>query len=98
MVVCTSRDGEVPPPFTGTEPHAETARQRRALAVATPVALVFLACEILYQLLGILAAEDADPYGIAICVFVAARAATGRAVAAPSLGAGAGGDAARATR
>ena len=37
---------------TGTPP------RRRALAVGTPVALLFLLCEILYQLLGIVGAED----------------------------------------
>ena len=53
---------------TGTPP------QRRALAVGTPVALLFLLCEVIYQLLGILSAEDTKLYGIVIWVFVAARA------------------------
>ena len=53
---------------TGTPP------RRRALAVGTPVALLFLLCEILYQLLNILGAEDTGLYGIVIWVFVAARA------------------------
>ena len=54
---------------TGTPP------RRRALAIGTPVALLFLVCEILYQLLGIVGAEDSELYGIVIWVFVAARAA-----------------------
>ena len=37
---------------TGTPP------RRRALAIGTPVALLFLLCEILYQLLRIVGAED----------------------------------------
>ena len=53
---------------TGTPP------RRRALAVGTPVALLFLLCEITYQLLGIVSAEDTQLYGIVIWVFVAARA------------------------
>src|SRR5215207_6131212 len=52
-----------------------TPPQRRALAVGAPVALLFLVCEILYQLLGIMGAEDSDLYGVVIWVFVAARAA-----------------------
>jgi signal transduction histidine kinase len=55
--------------ITGTPP------RRRALAVGTPVALLFLLCEILYQLLGIVGAEDSWLYGVVIWVFVAARAA-----------------------
>ena len=54
--------------ITGTPP------RRRALAVGTPVALLFLLCEILYQLLGIVGAEDSELYDIVIWVFVAARA------------------------
>ena len=54
---------------TGTPP------RRRALAVGTPVALLFLLCEIIYQLLGIVGAEDTELYDIVIWVFVAARAA-----------------------
>ena len=53
---------------TGTPP------RRRALAVGTPVALLFLMCEITYQLLNILGAEETRLYGIVIWVFVAARA------------------------
>ena len=53
---------------TGTPP------RRRALAVGTPVALLFLLCEVMYQLLGIVSAEDTKLYGIVIWVFVAARA------------------------
>jgi signal transduction histidine kinase len=53
---------------TGTPP------QRRALAVGTPVALLFLLCEVMYQLLGILSAEDTKLYEIVSWVFVAARA------------------------
>jgi signal transduction histidine kinase len=54
--------------ITGTPP------RRRALAIGTPVALLFLLCEILYQLLTIVGAEDSDLYGVVIWVFVAARA------------------------
>ena len=54
--------------ITGTPP------RRRALAIGTPVALLFLLCEILYQLLTIVGAEDSELYGIVIWVFVAARA------------------------
>ena len=54
--------------ITGTPP------RRRALAIGTPVALLFLLCEILYQLLTILGAEDSELYGVVIWVFVAARA------------------------
>ena len=54
--------------LTGTPP------RRRALAVGTPVALLFLVCEILYQLLGIVGAEDSALYDIVSWVFVAARA------------------------
>ena len=54
--------------FAGTPP------RRRALAVGTPVALLFLVCEILYQLLGIVGAEDSALYDIVSWVFVAARA------------------------
>ena len=55
--------------ITGTPP------RRRALAIGTPVALLFLLCEITYQLLTIAGAEDSELYGIVIWVFVAARAA-----------------------
>ena len=54
---------------TGTPP------RRRALAIGTPVALLFLLCEIIYQLLTIIGADDSELYGIVIWVFVAARAA-----------------------
>ena len=54
--------------ITGTPP------RRRALAIGTPVALLFLLCEILYQLLTIVGADDSELYGIVIWVFVAARA------------------------
>lgn len=54
---------------TGTPP------RRRALAVGTPVALLFLMCEITFQLLNIVGAENTGLYGIVIWVFVAARAA-----------------------
>ena len=54
--------------ITGTPP------RRRALAIGTPVALLFLLCEILYQLLTILGADDSELYGVVIWVFVAARA------------------------
>ena len=54
--------------LTGTPP------RRRALAIGTPVALLFLVCEILYQLLGIVGREDSELYDIVIWVFVAARA------------------------
>ena len=54
--------------ITGTPP------RRRALAIGTPVALLFLLCEILYQLLTIVGAEDSELYGVVIWVFVAARA------------------------
>src|SRR3954454_21940495 len=54
---------------TGTPP------RRRALAVGTPVALLFLVCEIAFQLLNILGADDTGLYGVVIWVFVAARAA-----------------------
>jgi signal transduction histidine kinase len=54
---------------TGTPP------RRRALAVGTPVALLFLMCEISFQLLTILDAQNTGIYGIVIWVFVAARAA-----------------------
>ena len=53
---------------TGTPP------RRRALAVGTPVALLFLMCEITYQLLNIVGAEETGLYEIVIWVFVAARA------------------------
>jgi signal transduction histidine kinase len=53
---------------TGTRP------RRRALAVGTPVALLFLLCEVMYQLLGIVSAEDTKLYDIVSWVFVAARA------------------------
>src|SRR3954453_6613849 len=52
---------------TGTSP------RRRALAVGTPVALLFLICEINFQLLNIVDAEQTGLYGIVIWVFVAAR-------------------------
>src|SRR5215207_9758207 len=55
--------------ITGTPP------RRRALAVGTPVALLLLLCEIAYQLLTIVGADDSELYGIVIWVFVAARAA-----------------------
>lgn len=55
--------------ITGTPP------QRRALAIGLPVAMLFLLCEILYQLLNILGADHTGLYGIVIWVFVAARAA-----------------------
>ena len=55
--------------ITGTPP------RRRALAIGTPVALLFLLCEMTYQLLTIVGADDSDLYGIVIWVFVAARAA-----------------------
>jgi signal transduction histidine kinase len=55
--------------ITGTPP------RRRALAIGTPVALLFLACEIVYQLLTIVGADDSELYGVVIWVFVAARAA-----------------------
>ena len=42
--------------------------------MGTPVALLFLLCEVLYQLLGIVGAEDTELYGIVSWVFVAARA------------------------
>jgi signal transduction histidine kinase len=54
--------------ITGSPP------RRRALAIGTPVALLFLLCEILYQLLTIAGAEDGELYGVVIWVFVAARA------------------------
>ena len=54
---------------TGTPP------RRRALAIGTPVALLFLLCEITYQLLTIIGADDSGVYGVVIWVFVAARAA-----------------------
>ena len=53
---------------------AGTPPRRRALAIGTPVALLFLVCEILYQLLGIVGAEDSALYDIVSWVFVAARA------------------------
>ena len=55
--------------ITGTPP------RRRALAIGTPVALLFLLCEIVYQLLTIVGADDGELYGVVIWVFVAARAA-----------------------
>ena len=55
--------------ITGTPP------QRRALAIGLPVALLFLACEMTFQLLNILGAEGTRFYGVEIWVFVAARAA-----------------------
>ena len=54
---------------TGTPP------RRRALTVGLPVALLFLACEITFQLLNIVGADDTELYRIVIWVFVAARAA-----------------------
>ena len=45
------------------------------MAIGTPVALLFLLCEILYQLLNIVGADDSELYEIVIWVFVAARAA-----------------------
>src|SRR3954470_14336660 len=54
---------------TGTPP------QRRALAIGTPVALLFLLCEILFQLSNIVGADDTELYRVVIWVFVAARAA-----------------------
>src|SRR3954454_17561875 len=54
---------------TGTPP------RRRALAVGTPVALLFLVCEIAFQLLNILGADDTELYGIVTWAFVAAGAA-----------------------
>src|SRR3954469_10189557 len=44
--------------LTGTPP------QRRALAVGTPVALLFLMCEMTFQLLSIVDAQDTRLYGI----------------------------------
>ena len=55
--------------ITGTPP------RRRALAIGTPVALLFLLCEIPISCSTIVGAEDSDLYGIVIWVFVAARAA-----------------------
>src|SRR3954452_21497668 len=54
---------------TGTPP------RRRALAVGTPVALLFLACEMTFQLFNIVGGEQTGFYGVLIWVFVAARAA-----------------------
>ena len=54
--------------LTGTPP------RRRALAIGTPVALLFLLCEILYSCWGSSGAEDSGLYDIVIWVFVAARA------------------------
>jgi signal transduction histidine kinase len=53
---------------TGTPP------RRRALAVGTPVALLFLLCEIVYQLHNIVGVDDTALYRIVVWVFVAARA------------------------
>src|SRR3954454_16310728 len=55
--------------LTGTPP------RRRALAVGTPVALLFLACEMTFQLFNIVGGEQTGFYGVLIWVFVAARAA-----------------------
>src|SRR4051812_7705537 len=55
--------------ITGTPP------RRRALAIGTPVALLFLLCEMLFQLSNIVGADDTELYRVVIWVFVAARAA-----------------------
>jgi hypothetical protein len=52
-----------------------TPPQRRALAIGLPVAFLFLLCEMTFQLLNILGAQDTDLYAFVIWLFVAARAA-----------------------
>jgi hypothetical protein len=54
---------------TGTPP------QRRALAIGTPIALLFLVFQITYQLLGVAGAQNSDFGDVVIWGFVAARAA-----------------------
>src|SRR3954447_22711640 len=54
--------------ITGTPP------RRRALAIGTPVALLFLLCEMLFQLSNILGADDTELYGIVTRAFVAGGA------------------------
>src|SRR3954469_3522878 len=49
---------------------AGTPPQRRALAIGTPVALLFLLCEILFQLSNIVGADDSELYRVLIWVFV----------------------------
>jgi signal transduction histidine kinase len=52
-----------------------TPPQRRALAIGTPIALLFLVFQITFHLLGVVGADDSALYDVVIWAFVAARAA-----------------------